>query len=119
MTKEKVDFTKWWNPHAPRTNAAAPEAPPVYGVRTYRKKPVEVKALQWTGANFVNMETFLESPRNGWFHREFLYLHMGENEVRCRPGTWVVRGATGGYHPVPEHAFGQVYELAETFHHPV
>ena len=119
MTKEKVDFTKWWNPYAPRTSAAAPEAPPVYGVRTYRKKPVEVKALQWTGANFVDMERFLESARNGYFHGDHFFLLSYGTHLRIEPGTWVIRGATGGYHPCQAEAFWDVYELAETFHHPV
>ena len=85
----------------------------------YRKRPVEVDALRWTGANYVDMETFLESPRNGFFFGDKLYLHMNENEVRCLPGTWIVKGATGGYHPVPESVFEQVYDATETFHHPV
>ena len=85
----------------------------------YRKRPVLVDALKWTGANYVDMETFLESPRNGFFFRDKLYLIMGENEVRCSPGTWIVKGATGGYHPVPGHVFEQVYDVAEVIHHPV
>ena len=85
----------------------------------YRKKPLDVEALRWTGANYVDMETFLESAKNGFFFGDKLYLLMGGNEVRCLPGTWIVKGATGGYHPVPAHVFDQVYEVTEVMHHPV
>ena len=85
----------------------------------YRKKPVLVDALRWTGANFVNMETFLESPRNGFFRGDQLYLYAGETAFRVVPGTWVIRASTGGFHPCREEAFADVYEVAETFHHPV
>ena len=93
-----------------------------YGPQTYLKKPVAVRALQWTGANYADMEAFLESPKNGFFFGDKLYLLMGENEMRCVPGTWIVKGATGGYHPVPESVFERVYSHAEpqsVMHHPV
>ena len=88
----------------------------------YRKKPLLVDALQWTGANYASMERFLESAVHGFFFRDKLYLMLGDNEVRCRPGMWIVKGATGDFHPVPEHVFAQVYESVETeelMHHPV
>lgn len=85
----------------------------------YRKRPVEVEALRWTGANYADMETFLESARNGFFFGDKLHLLMGVNDVVCLPGTWIVKGATGGYHPVPSHVFEQVYDATEVMHHPV
>ena len=85
----------------------------------YRKKPVLVDALQWTGANFVDMEAFLASPRNGFFRGDTLFLYAGETAFRIIPGTWVIRAATGGYHPCKADAFGEVYEVAEVMHHPV
>ena len=90
-----------------------------YGVRVYRKKPVVVEALQWTGANYVDIETFLESAKNGFFKGDVLYLYAGETAFRVLPGTWIIRGATGGFHPCRADAFTDVYELADTFHHPV
>lgn len=86
----------------------------------YRKKPVLVDALQWTGANFVDMEAFLESPRNGAFLHNILYLYLPDGGMtRVVPGTWIIKAATGGYHPCPAAAFATVYEAAEVMHHPV
>ena len=89
----------------------------------YRKKPVTVEALQWTGANFVDMETFLGNPKNGTFLHNILYLSLSDGGMtRVVPGTWIVKGATGGYHPCPAHAFPDVYEAVEEpelMHHPV
>lgn len=76
----------------------------------YRKKPVVVDALQWTGANFVDMEMFLESPRNGFFRGDTLFLYAGETAFRVVPGTWIIKAATGGFHPCKEAAFPDVYE---------
>ena len=122
MSELKVDFKQWWNPYK-TVDGSAPSTPacehPAYGVRRYRKKPVEVQALQWTGANFVDMERFLESARNGYFHGDHFFLLSYGTHLRIEPGTWVIRGATGGYHPCQAEAFDSVYELAETFHHPV
>ena len=90
----------------------------------YRKKPVVVEALQWTGMNFVDMSCFLGSARHGTFLNNHLYLTPADDVMtRCVPGTWIVKGATGGFHPVPAHAFPQVYEALEeentVMHHPV
>ena len=85
----------------------------------YRKKPVLVDALRWSGANFYDMESFLETPRNGFFRGDTLYLYAGNTAFRVVPGTWVIRGATGDYHPCWADAFDKVYDIAETFHHAV
>ena len=85
----------------------------------YRKKSVLVDALQWTGANYADMESFLKSPRSALFTGTVLYLLTGEAEVYCRPGTWVIRSEDGRCHSLPDYVFQQVYEAVETFHHPV
>ena len=90
-----------------------------YGIQTYRKKPVHVQALRWSGANFIDMERFLETPRNGFFRGEALYLYAGDTAYMVIPGTWIIRAATGGYHPCREDAFADVYELATVDHHSI
>lgn len=96
-----------------------------YGVGVYRKRPIHVTALLWTGANFVNMERFLESPRNGFFREDQLYLYAGDTAYRVVPGTWIIKAATGGYHPCRADVFENLYEfipaedLTSVMHHPV
>lgn len=85
----------------------------------YRKKPVLVDALQWTGANFVDMEQFLGSPRNGVFINHALYLPTGDGHTRVLAGSWVVCGPAGDYHPVRGDVFEQLYEPVDVMHHPV
>lgn len=91
----------------------APVVMPTYGIARYRKRPVEVDALQWTGANYEDMEAFLETTKNGFFKGETLHLYAGQTAFRVIPGTWVIRGATGGYHPCYEESFPAVYEKAD------
>ena len=87
----------------------------IYGVQTYRKRPVEVRALRWTGANLVDMIDFLGNPRVGRIvpvskYRNELILHMPGGDITVPHGDWVIRGNQGGYHPCGKESFAQVYE---------
>ena len=91
-----------------------------YGCMKYRKKPVLVDALRWTGANYADMETFLEFPHNGHFDiGSRLRIHTLKGTMTAIPGDWIVRGVAGEYYPVCDGIFQKTYEPYEVMLQPV
>ena len=83
-------------------------------VGKFRKRPLEVEALLWTGHNTADMEAFLESPRNGYFAGNcLLRIQTLEGTMTCLPGNWVVKGIRGEYYPCQAGVFDQTYEAVE------
>ena len=85
---------------------------------TYRKKPVEVEAINWTGSNTREVDAFfgLMQPGEG---RGF--LHQGtsfliatlEGAMRCEVGDWIIRGVKGEFYPCKPDIFEATYEPVE------
>lgn len=85
----------------------------------YRKQPIEVDAVQWTGANLPELAAFtarqfqaVEPPKDSdgseMTARVFDRLH--DTWVLLRTGDWVVRGIRGEFYPVESEVFRSTYE---------
>ena len=82
-------------------------------VRRFRKKPVEIEAVQWLGDNFVKVDRFVTcnhvtNPREGRVAIETL-----EGTMLARIGDWIIRGVNGEFYPCKPDIFAKTYEDAE------
>lgn len=88
----------------------------------YRKKPVAVEALQWTGSNpgtmydFTGLDNFeVLSPDDVWEDaleataavRDM--LHEG-TWIPLHTGDWVIKGVRGEFYPCRQSVFEETYE---------
>ncbi|QQK88068.1 hypothetical protein [Providencia phage PSTRCR_127] len=82
----------------------------------YRKKPVEINAIQWTGDNFLECETFLgksfgginiERCPNG--KREIIVLTLEGQHIASK-NDYLIRGVAGEHYPCKPDIFEQTYE---------
>jgi len=83
----------------------------------YRKKPVDVEAVQWTGDNAEDVwrfadkcfypEHFLEYPRCV----AGIYDELHGTWIRVKLGDWVLKGVRGEFYPCDEGVFAETYEL--------
>ena len=84
-------------------------------VRRYRKKPVEVDAIQYTGDNFRRINTWM--TENGWpagrNPDQSVIIHTLEGEMRANIGDWIIRGVQGEFYPIKEAIFRETYEPVE------
>ncbi|MGW3847153.1 hypothetical protein [Streptomyces fagopyri] len=92
------------------------------GVAQYRKRPVVVDALQWTGENIVAALNFFDAGRGttvvninapadrskGWIEIPTL-----EGKMRASVGDWIIRGVQGEFYPCREDIFRATYEAVE------
>jgi len=80
----------------------------------YRKKPVEIEAVQWTGNNYVEVGSLVElSDWDGHsvsIGNDGLVIHTREGDMRADPGDWVIRGVAGELYPCKPEIFEQTYE---------
>jgi len=89
------------------------------GIVAFRKKPVTVQAIQWTGANYGAIEQFtggtgvLEADLPGQqAGRLQIWNDQEQAWIPCPEGHWVVRGVLGEYYPVSPAAVATTYEPA-------
>lgn len=90
----------------------------------YRKRPVVVQAIQWTGQNAADIDTFTGG--------RFVALDA-EDRANCddpdataqvldtlhstwvltQTGDWIIRGVSGEFYPCRDDVFTATYEPAE------
>lgn len=87
--------------------------------RRFRKKPVEIEAVQWTGDNFRTVYNFTD-----W---RFDTLHPDDRDddpdataqvfdelhstwVLVYDGDWIIKGIKGEFYPCRDEVFQETYE---------
>jgi hypothetical protein len=76
----------------------------------YRKRPVVVEAIQFTGTNIEEIAELLGWEWDGEGSSDRIIVETLEGDMTANVGTWIVRGVLGEAYPVQEHIFKQTYE---------
>lgn len=90
--------------------------------RRYRKKPVEIEAIQWTGHNWDEIAAFLASTGEkglgrwgpGYPEPERLRIYNTPERqwINCPYGHFVIRGVQNEFYPCAPDIFEAIYEPA-------
>lgn len=77
----------------------------------YRKKPIEVMAVQWTGDNDAEVAK-LGKLNPGSIRRKDrpLPINTLEGVMLANVGDWIIRGVAGELYPCKPDIFAQTYE---------
>jgi len=81
----------------------------------YRKKPVVIEAIQWTGTNLEEMRKFMNKNKPAWGSESYpdaLYIYTLEGTHRADIGDWIIKGVQGEFYPCKSDIFEQTYEIA-------
>ena len=101
----------------------------------FRKKPVTIEAMKYTGRNGDEIAAFMHhlypfiTGRNGdeiaaFMHH--LYPFIKDNELKigtlegvmsAKAGDWIIRGVKGEYYPIKNDIFLETYEPEERAEH--
>ena len=93
----------------------------------YRKKPIVIEALQWTGENLHEVISFTgKHPRfNEWFDDwkdyaarvkadgDVFKILTLEGTMSAKPGDWIIQGVHGEFYPCKPDIFAATYEVAQ------
>lgn len=105
------------DPQREAARLAAERQPTPAGVGRYRKRPVEVEALEWTGSNIAEVQAFLGADFMGFWADVsgpvVLLIRTLENPANlfeAPPGWWVIRGIRGEHYACAPDIFDRTYE---------
>jgi len=78
----------------------------------FRKKPVVIEAIKWTGDNFDEIEDFVGESLLGWEPETLdLIIHTLEGKHLASKGDWVIKGVKGEFYPCKPDIFVLTYDF--------
>ena len=85
-------------------------------MKNYRKKPVVIQAVQFTGTNHAEVHQFTdgkaESPvGQGWNH--IMRITTLEGTMTAEIGDWIIRGVKGEFYPCKPDIFEATYDAED------
>jgi len=84
----------------------------------FRKRPVVIEAVQFTGGNTVEVVNFIGSgyrvmPDYRDASKDVIFIVTLEGEMVATAGDWIIRGVQGEFYPCKPDIFEATYELEE------
>lgn len=76
----------------------------------YRKKPVVIDAIQFTGNNDHECLQFCPAARDPIDIKPNLIIKTLEGDMLCRIGDWIIKGVEGEFYPCKPGIFIATYE---------
>jgi len=77
-------------------------------IKKYRKKPVVIEAIQWTGYNLGDCLKF-----TGEFGMDLsgdVYVRTLEGSMKVSVGDYIIKGVKGEFYPCKPDVFAATYE---------
>jgi hypothetical protein len=95
--------------------------------KRYRKKPVVIDAIQWTGDNLRDVICFTDGPPDTrtnhagmmWekyedlVQREGLKIYTLEGAMNANIGDYIIKGVKGEFYPCKPDIFAATYDPAD------
>ena len=80
----------------------------------YRKRPVVIEAIQYTGKNYKEIRDFIGDSYGEWDDRtNAITIKTLENDMRADVGSYIIKGVAGEFYPCKEEIFVKTYESVE------
>lgn len=76
----------------------------------YRKRPVVIEAVRWTGDNIKEVLDFMKWRNADHDERNGLVIHTLEGNHHASPGDWIIKGVAGEFYPCKPEIFESTYE---------
>jgi hypothetical protein len=77
----------------------------------FRKKPVVIEAVQWTGDNLSEIQRFYRP--NEILIGDKIVIRTLEGTMTADKGDWILKGIKGEYYPCKPDIFAETYEKVE------
>lgn len=80
----------------------------------YRKKPVVIEAVKWTGNNVRDLADFMgESQINYEIETRKMFIRTLEGIMEASVGDYIIKGVQGEFYPCKPDIFAETYEKTE------
>ena len=80
-------------------------------IKKYRKKPVEIEAVQWAGDNLPIIVAFMQKvPQcDLTMGNEKVFINTLEGTMTASIGDYIIKGVKGEFYPCKPDVFEQIY----------
>lgn len=79
----------------------------------YRKKPIVIDAVQWTGENAIEILSFIDPKQFNYIvSNNTLIIETLEGNHKASVGDWIIKGVSGEFYPCKPDIFEKTYEPA-------
>lgn len=82
----------------------------------YRKKPVVIDAVQWSGNNLNEILDFMKDKQPNYYEddeKKLLTIQTLEGNMIASDGDYIIKGVQGEFYPCKPDIFEQTYEVVE------
>jgi len=81
----------------------------------FRKKPVVIEAVQWTGQNLPKLKEFCPQLTKHCYDTECptCIIRTLEGTMEASSGDWIIKGVKGEFYPCKPDIFEKTYEPVE------
>ena len=77
-------------------------------VKKYRKKPVIIESIQWTGKNLSEIDNFMGGIVE--IKVTTLVIHTLEGDMEASIGDYIIKGVNGEFYPCKPDIFDKTYD---------
>lgn len=79
-------------------------------MKKFRKKPIVIEAIQWTGENKKEIDKFIGIEVQDTYGGENLIIETLEGDHIAKIGDWIIKGVKGEFYPCKPGIFEKTYE---------
>ena len=82
----------------------------------YRKKPVVIDAVQWSGNNLNEILDFMKDKQPNYYEddeKKLLTIQTLEGNMIASVSDYIIKGVQGEFYPCKPDIFKQTYEVVE------
>ncbi len=79
-------------------------------VKTYRKKPLEVEAIQWVGNNYEDIIKFMKKHVIEDLRDSSLIIPTLEGDMKASIDDFIIKGIKGEFYPCKPDIFWETYD---------
>ena len=80
----------------------------------FRKKPVVIEAVQYTGSNLAEICKFMKKPYQQIYNTDgTLSIETLEGTMKANPFDYIIKGINGEFYPCKPGIFNKTYEPVE------
>lgn len=76
----------------------------------YRKLPVEIEAVQWTGDNWRLIDEFITVKHETYPSQGIIKIPTLEGIMEASEGDYIIKGVNGEFYPCKPDIFEKTYE---------
>ncbi len=76
----------------------------------FRKKPVVIEAMQYTGRNAVDVMEWAQAPEISEAFGGGIEIETLEGVMRADVGDWIIKGVKGEFYPCKPDIFAATYD---------